>query len=84
MAAIIITALLLAVIGFGFTVAFGQSVAPYSTCIKSTDHGYDIILEQNNKCSSKQFSETVLYYQANGYHAVEDSKMEDIQIHLTR
>lgn len=84
MAGMVIAALLLTVIGFGFTIAFGQSVAPYTTCIKSTDHGYDIILEQNNNCSSKQFSETVLYYQANGYHEIEDSNIEDIQIHLTR
>lgn len=84
MASIIITALSLVLLCLGFTIAFGQSVAPYYTCIKSTDHGYEIILEQNDNCSSKQFSETVLYYQANGYHEVEDSNIEDLQIHLTR
>jgi len=68
------------VLCLGFTPAFGQSVAPYSTCIKSTDHGYNIILQENNNCSSKQFSETVLYYQANGYYQVGYSNATGLQM----
>ena len=53
MLGIITTALIIIALSFGVTVAFGQSVAPYSTCIKSTDHGYNIILQENNNCNSK-------------------------------
>ncbi|CAN5557373.1 hypothetical protein BH18THE1_BH18THE1_16230 [soil metagenome] len=71
--------LIIMVLSYVFTVTFGQSIAPYSTCIKSTDHGYNIILQQDNDCSSKQFSETVLYYQANGYHQVGYSNATGLQ-----
>ncbi|TLX90246.1 MAG: hypothetical protein E6K94_07885 [Thaumarchaeota archaeon] len=85
MLGIITTALIMMILSFGFTFASGQSVAPYSTCIKSSDHGYNIILQENNNCSSKQFSETVLYYQANGYNEVEHSNEANLQtVHLTR
>lgn len=85
MLGIITTALIIIALSFGVTVAFGQSVAPYSTCIKSTDHGYNIILQENNNCNSKQLSETVLYYQANGYHEVGRSIIAGLQtVHLTR
>lgn len=76
MLGVITTAFVMMVFCLGLTVAaFGQSVAPYSTCIKSTDHGYNTILQENNNCSSKQLSETVLYYQANGYHEVGHSNV---------
>ena len=86
MLGVITTALVMMVLCLGLTVmAIGQSVAPYSACIKSTDHGYNIILQENNNCSSKQLSETVLYYQANGYHEVGHSNVEGLEtVHLTR
>ena len=86
MLGVITTALVMMVLCFGFTVmVFGQSVAPYSTCIKSTDHGYNIILQENNNCSSKRLSETVLYYKANSYHEVGHSNVEGLEaVHLTR
>jgi hypothetical protein len=86
MLGVITTALVMMVLCFGSTViAFGQSVAPYSTCIKSTDHGYNIILQENNNCSSRQLSDTVLYYQANGYHKVGHSNVEGLEtVNLSR
>jgi hypothetical protein len=80
MLGIITTALIMTMmLSYGVTV-FGQSVAPYSTCIKFTDHGYNITLQQDNDCNSKQFSETALYYQANGYHKVGNSNATGLQI----
>lgn len=58
---------------------------PYSTCIKFPDHGYNITLQRDNDCNSKQFSETALYYQANGYHKVGNSNVTGLQsMQLTR
>jgi hypothetical protein len=85
MLGIVIAALITLVLNLGLTVSFGQSEAPYSTCIKSTDHGYNIILQQDNDCSSKQLSETVLYYEANGYNEVGQSKVTGLKtVHLSR
>ena len=86
MLGVITTALVMMVFCFGSTVmVFGQSVAPYSTCIRSTDHGYNIILQENNNCSSKQLSDTLLYYQANGYHEVGRSNVAGVQsVNLSR
>lgn len=77
MVAIITSFLVISAFCFGFTVSFAQSSAPYKTCILSTDNGYNIVLQQNNDCSPKQFAETVLYYQANGYHQVDSSGITD-------
>ena len=86
MLGVITTALVMMILCLGLTVmALGQSVARYSACIKSTDHGYNIILQENNNCSSKQLSETVLYYQANGYHEVGRSNVAGLQtVNLSR
>ena len=85
MLGIITTAIIIMILSFGFPFAFGQSVAPYSTCIRFTDHGYNITLQQDNDCNSKQFSETALYYQANGYHKAGNSNATGLQImHLIR
>ncbi|CAN5606892.1 hypothetical protein BH18THE1_BH18THE1_15150 [soil metagenome] len=84
MLGILTTGLIIMALCFG-TVAFGQSVAPYPNCVKSSDHGYNIILQQDNNCSSKQFSETVLYYLANGYHQVDNSNVAGLKmIQLSR
>lgn len=77
MVAIITSLLVISVFCFCFTVSFAQSSAPYNTCILSTDNGYNIVLKQNNDCSPKQFAETMLYYQANGYNQIDSSGTTD-------
>ena len=86
MLGVITTASVMMVFCLGLTVmASGQSVAPYSTCIKFTDFGYNIILQENKDCNSKQLSETLLYYHANGYNEVGQSNVEGSQtVHLKR
>ncbi len=85
MLGIIMTAIIMMILSFGIPSAFGQSFAPYSTCNKFTDHGYNITLQRDNDCNSKQFSETALYYQANGYHKVGNSNATGLQsMQLTR
>ena len=85
MLGIIITSIIMMILSFGIPSAFGQSVAPYSTCIKFTDHGYNITLQRDHDCNSIQFSETALYYQANGYHKVGNSNVTGLQsMQLTR
>jgi hypothetical protein len=50
-----------------------------------TDDGYNITLQRDNDCNSKQFSETALYYQANEYHKVGNSQVTGLQsMQLTR
>jgi len=70
------------VLSIGSIVTYGQSAAPYSSCIKFTDHGYNITLEENSGCNTKQLSETALYFQANGYHEVTNSNITGSQIML--
>lgn len=73
------------ILSFGIPSAFGQSLAPYSTCVKFADHGYNITIQQDNDCNSIQFSETALYYQANGNHKVGNSQVTGLQsMQLTR
>lgn len=65
--------------------ATGQSFAPYTTCIIFTDNGYEVIVQQDVDCNDKQFSETVLYYQALGYQAIGYSNKTAAQtMHLKR
>lgn len=68
----IMTAIIMMILSFGIPSAFGQSVAPYSTCIKSLT----MVIIRDNDCNSKQFSETALYYQANGYRKVGNSNVK--------
>ena len=79
MLGIIMTAIIIMILSFGIPSAFGQSVAPYSTCIKFTDQGYNITPQRDNDCNSKQFSETALYYQANEYHKFGNSNVTGLQ-----
>lgn len=72
--------IIIMILSFGFPPAFRQSVTPYSTCIKFTEHGCNITLQRDNDCNSKQFLETALYYQANGYHKVGNSNAIGLQI----
>jgi hypothetical protein len=69
----IIFALTLLVLNYGSLVAFAQSAAPYSSCVKFTDGGYNITLQQDDRCNAKQLSETIFYYIANGYHQIGNS-----------
>jgi len=77
--------LVLMLLCLGFTFVSAQSSAPYKNCILSTDNGYNIILQQNNDCNSKELKETILYYRANGYNEIDSKDATDSKtIRLSR
>lgn len=81
MLGIIMTAIIMMILSFGIPSAFGQSVASKLF----TDDGYNITLQRDNDCNSKQFSETALYYQADEYQKVGHSQVTGLQsMQLTR
>jgi hypothetical protein len=76
----IIFAVTVLVLSYGSLITFGQLAAPYSSCIKFTDGGYNITLQQDDHCSAKQLSETIFYYRANGYHQIGNSSSNIVQL----
>jgi hypothetical protein len=77
--------LIIAVFYFGSSVTYGQSVAPYSSCIVFDDNGYNVIVQQDNDCNAQQFMESLFYYEANGYHRIDyENSHGTQQVHLMR